>query len=171
MKNFIIGLPKKAQDPEGDLKSFLINRIANKYPYLTPDYENKPKWAYKDISYAGPEDGIGFGLSRYNDVTYCGKCPFNNSVFNNIPKVNIYDDFNEAMRMLDNFAKPKNPFYKPNYDYKDMFGRPVKVYDNFIQVGYDIIPKYITPKYYENISEEIKITITDITISIKKFMF
>lgn len=43
---------------------------------------------------------------------------------------------------------------KPDYDFKDIFGRPVRVFSNFIQVGYDIIPKYVPVTEIEYLSVE-----------------
>ena len=53
-----------------------------------------------------------------------------------------------------------------DYDFKDEFGTPVKIFDNFVQIGYEVIPiafgslNYLKPKT--------KKTIIDITINIKK---
>ena len=58
-------------------------------------------------------------------------------------------------------------FFAPDYmdDFEDEFGTPIRIFDNFVQIGYDIIP--IMPGSLNHLKPKTKKTIIDITIKIK----
>ena len=45
------------------------------------------------------------------------------------------------MNALDIYAKKNYPF-KKDYDFDDEFGTPIKIFDNFVQIGYEISTVY-----------------------------
>ena len=65
---------------------------------------------------------------------------------------------------LDIYAKKNYPF-KKDYDFEDEFGTPIKIFDNFVQIGYEIIP--IATGSLNHLKSKTKKTIIDITIKIK----
>lgn len=175
MKTFLIGLPEKKQDNKGFLKNYLINKIANKYPWLTMDGIDGPKNEKTSMQYAGPGDYIAFGLSpKYNVSALrpsswfepCKDCPCYTCPFNSVYKYNKYnllDDFDIAMKKLDEYANSINCPLDKGYDFK-WFGLPVRIYQNFAQIGNTYIPKYngmfqlpsdLTDKQKENINNVI----------------
>lgn len=178
MKQFLIELPEKKYDKTGMLKNYLINEIAKKYPYLTMDGIDGPKNEHTSMQYAGPGDYIAFGISpKYNVSalrpsswtnpyadTPCYTCPFN-SVYK-YEKYNMLSQFDIAMKKLDEYAKSTNCQLDKGYDFK-WFGLPVRIYQNFIQIGNTYVPKcgnmYILP---DDLSEKQKETINNVIINI-----
>ncbi len=176
MKSFYFKLPSKKQDNNGTLKEYIINKIADKYPWLSMDGIDGPK-SYSSLQYAGPEDYIAFDASPKYDVCAvrpysweqykpscpCYKCPFD--IFDTTNKYDLASEFDIAMKKLDEYAYNKG-YYDKGYDYK-WFGLPVKAYQNFIQVGNTFIPKknntYIIPS---DLSIEQKTTINNVIINI-----
>lgn len=72
-------------------------------------------------------------------------------------KYNLEDEFFKAIAGLSSLAK--------DYDFEDEFGTPIRIFDNFVQIGYDIIP--IMPGSLNHLKPKTKKTIIDITIKIK----
>lgn len=72
-------------------------------------------------------------------------------------KYNLEDEFFKAIAGITPFAK--------DYDFEDEFGTPIRIFDNFVQIGYDII--HITPGSLNYLKPKTKKTIIDITIKIK----
>jgi hypothetical protein len=177
MKTFYFELPSKADDNKGFLKNFLINRIAKKYPFLTIDGIDGPK-TESSVQYAGPGDYIAFNNEdsvyhvsavypdswfKVSEEVPCFKLPFETRF---VEKYNLLDEFDIAMKKLDAYAKSINCPLDKGYDYK-WFGMPVRVYQNFIQIGMMYIPKKnniaILPS---NMTEKQKTTITNVIINI-----
>ena len=52
-----------------------------------------------------------------------------------------------------------------DYDFEDIYGTPIKIFHNFVQIGYDIIP--ITPGSLNYLKPETKKTIINLTIKVK----
>lgn len=151
MKTYIFELPEKKYDNKGFLKNAVINHIAEKYPFLSMDGIDGPK-TYKSLQYAGPGDFITLGLSDKYDISFIRKndwyngcsscdnyhCPF--SSLKKPEKYNLLSQFDIAMKKIDEYAKSKGYALDKGYDYK-WFGLPVRIYQNFVQIGMTIIPK------------------------------
>lgn len=164
MKSFTIELPNKKQDNNGFYKNYLIKRLLSSYPELTIDGIDTEETPYS-YQYIGPSGRIGFGSDYYTrcDVAKhknCKYCPFNKP-----ENYNIATQFELAMKKLDDYAKLKRG-YKPLYDFLLPDGTPVREYSNFIQVGYNMIPKKGYHNYFNGLSNEEKINITNIIIVI-----
>lgn len=163
MKSYIFELPEKKHDNKGFLKNFVINHIANKYPFLTMDGIDGPK-TESSLQYAGPGDFITLGMHPHYHVSSmkkCYDCPFKQS-----EKINLLSDFDIAMKKLDDFANNTGQYLDKGYDYK-WFGTPVRIYQNFVQIGMTIIPKkgdyFILP---DNLSEKEITTINNVILNI-----
>lgn len=157
IKQFVVGLPSKAKDYAGELKSKILNKIANNYPNLTWHGIDCEECPLNSVSYAGPGDYLTFGIDsnmnvaafnkRYYNPNYSGTCYYNSIPLNldhryaGAPK--FYDaetQLDIAMYKLHEYAKFVKEQQKiKGYDFEYQ-GQPVKIYPKFIQVGYSIIP-------------------------------
>lgn len=165
MKSFTISMPNMKADSKGVYKNYLLKRLLLSYPELTIDGIDSSESDY-NYQYIGPNDRIIFGPSPYSrcDISkYCNLryCPF----FNITENYNIATDFEKAMKKLDDYYKEKYG-YKKLYDFKLPDGTPVKEYQNFIQIGYNIIPKDNMYYYLNNLSEKNKTIINNFIVII-----
>lgn len=164
MKNFIITLPNKDKDPKGSLKNFLAEQIITKYPYLSVAGIDKPN-NNPGIQFAGPGDAFTFGASRTHDVSWIAK-PFVRAV----PKAktyDLYDNFFEAMQAIDSYASRNE-----DKDILDgyIFNKPYRIYDSFIQIGNEIIPKY-NRNYYNSLPSAQKNVLNLVIVNITNIMY
>lgn len=160
MKSFTITLPNSKADSKGIYKNYLLKRLLLSYPELTIDGIDSPESEYS-YQYIGPNDQILFGIQPYSlcDVSKCKNfryCPF----FEREENYNIATDFERAMKKLDDYYKEKYG-YKKLYDFKLPDGTPVKEYQNFIQIGYNIIPKNNMYYYLNNLRNKEKSVINN----------
>lgn len=102
MKNFIITLPEKKNDPKGILKNFLAKTIIKKYPWLSVSGIDEP-FGLPGIQYAGPGDALTFGASKKHDVSWIAN-PYTWMV-DDSKKFDLYNDFFTTMNLLEDFAK------------------------------------------------------------------
>lgn len=88
------------------------------------------------------------------------------------PKFNIngieINDFISACMFLDNYKKT-HIFGKDEYDFELPDGTPVRIFDDEIQIGYEIydFDSLLIPKFYTTIPEKKKKIIIDIAIKLK----
>lgn len=130
-------LPKK-NNSTNNFKESLAEKFLNAYPWL-----------------GGPKKGkTTVDLHLLNNISTNLSYTANDFLSN---KYNLEDEFFKAIAGINSFTK--------DYDFEDEFGTPIRIFDNFVQIGYDIIPiksgslNYLKPKT--------KKTIIDITIKIK----
>ncbi len=180
MKSFTIQLPHKNLDNNGTVKNRILNAIQEKLPFAKwhgihcdedPDYS---------IAYAGPNDYLG--ITNFNNMTHfcalnkkffdpCKKCyahcPFAKECMN----MTNYDgltEFDIAMRKLNKYAKwlaeqEEDPGYDFLYE-----GTPVRIYQNFIQIGNSIIPLNNTISTLNRFNKKKKDNYINIIINISK---
>lgn len=72
-----------------------------------------------------------------------------------------YADFKHAIDHILSLYNDRADFYLPD-------GTPVRIFEDEIQVGYELIPFYKIKKDYSNISDTVKKAIIDIYITISK---
>ncbi len=72
-----------------------------------------------------------------------------------------YADFKHAVDHILSLYNDRADFYLPD-------GTPVRIFEDEIQVGYELIPFYKIEKDYSNISDTVKKAIIDIYITISK---
>ena len=72
-----------------------------------------------------------------------------------------YADFKHAVDHILSLYNDRADFYLPD-------GTPVRIFEDEIQVGYELIPFYKIEKNYSNISDTVKKAIIDIYITISK---
>lgn len=177
MKTFTFTLPKN-NDTAKIYKNKLMDRIVTAYPWLTVESETDYPYSNYDIKYAGAGDTITLGISKTHNVSWLphelytdmtseelalklfGIDPYNNINFN------LETEFSKAMNALNLYAL-KNCPYEKDYDFINEFGTPVKIFDNFIQIGYDIIP--IEAGSMNHLKPKTKKVILDIIIKIKNY--
>lgn len=166
MNTYTFTLPKNIIKAN-TYKNKLINRIVNAYPWMTID--SKHDYPYSDIGieYMRPGDAFSVGISNTHNISWLPKETFNVADLIGIQNYNLETEFEAAINALTKYANTHYPFYvEKGYDYKDMFGRPVKIFDDFVQIGYDIIPRKDS-YYFTNMKPEMKKTIIDIVIKVK----
>jgi|WetSurMetagenome_2_1015567.scaffolds.fasta_scaffold03396_6 hypothetical protein len=154
MKKFTFKLDKGNnsinRNAENDLSSFVANNIINKYPFIAGIDLNR-------------EDNI-FGRNSFNK---CDVCPFNNTcIYNNVhraPKINGSDNMYIYLK--------DGEWYTGRDDYDFLWdGVPVKIHNDYVQVGYDIVPRSYFPTdiYFNGNPRMINRTVIEIIIKIKK---
>lgn len=166
MKTYTFTLPKK-ENTAKTYKESLMKRVVTAYPWMTVESKSDYPSCDYGIEYAGAGDYITLGLSKTHNIGWmpkeCASCPFK-CWGDNVINFDLETEFYNAMNALNLYAKENYPFIK-DYDFEDEFGTPIKIFDNFVQIGYDIIPiatgslNYLKPKT--------KKTIIDIVIKIK----
>lgn len=167
MKSYTFTLPKNKKSAK-TYKESLMDRVINAYPWMTVASKIDYPYTVFGVENAGPGDMITLGLSKTHDVDWlpkeCADCPFM-CYGDDVVNFDLETEFFNAVDALNCYAKEHCPF-DVDYDFKDVFGTPVKIFDNFVQIGYDVIPiatgslNYLKPKT--------KKTVIDITINIKK---
>lgn len=138
MKTFTIELPNVKADRKGIYKNYLLNRLAQSYPELIISGMDNQE-LITSLKYVGPNDKIVIGNNPFSRADVSG-CPFYSTCRFAKKDYNIATDFERAMKALDEYYKEKLG-YKKLYDFKLADGTPVKEYQNFIQIGYNVIPK------------------------------
>lgn len=165
MKSFTITTPNKKCDATGEYKNYLLKRLITSYPELVIDGIDTEETPFS-YQYIGPNNKIRFGADYYSrcDVakyTKCRYCPFEYEEEN----YNLATQFELALKRLDDYAKAKRD-YKALYDFRLADGTPVREYNNFIQVGYKLIPKNDLRGYFYNLPKEEKTVINNVIIMI-----
>lgn len=160
MKTYTFTLPKN--NTAKTYKEKLMDRMITAYPWLTA--ESKIDYPYHGygVEYAGAGDIITLGVSKTHDIGWLpgGAYAFTTDNCN----FDLETEFFKAVKAIDIYAKSHYPFEK-DYDFEDEFGTPVKIFDNFIQIGYDIIP--IATGSLNHLKPKTKKLILDITIKVK----
>lgn len=152
--NFIIELPNKEIDNTGTYKNWLLNdTVFKKYPYLKSDATHSPTPLYRDISYAGPLDGILFDSKTAYDMTYLPKSLLSSGYYSKTPKYNLYYDYDKIEKLLADYARSK--YVEDPYDFT-INGIPVTICGTYIRIGNSIIPKGAGFGYFNSLTPEIK---------------
>lgn len=140
--------------------NYILNRLMQTYPELVTEDILKSNMDNKGYWYNKPYTNNSFILLPKDCYTDCVYCPYNNKNF-----FNYASKFEEALMRLNQYAKNKYG-YDQLYDFELADGTPVKEYNNFIQVGYRIIPKNDYRGYYSSLSSREKTVINNIVIVI-----
>lgn len=164
MKKYTFTLPKN-NNTATEYKNKLMERVITAYPWLTVeglDYPTK-EWG---VANAIAGDAIALGISKTHNVSWapaeCLACPF--KCFDGAINFDLEKEFPLAMAALNKYALENLPFEK-DYDFEDEFGTPIKIFDNFVQIGYEIIP--IQFGSLNHLKPKTKKLIIDIVIKIK----
>lgn len=161
MKTYTFTLPKNNNTAK-TYKEKLMDRMITAYPWLTAESKiDYPRHDY-GIEYAGAGDMITLGVSKTHDIGWLpeGSYAFTTDNYN----FDLETEFFNAIKAVDLYAKKNYPFAK-DYDFEDEFGTPIKIFDNFVQIGYDIIP--IATGSLNHLKPKTKKLILEITIKIK----
>lgn len=160
MKTYTIGLPNSYNDSTGSVKNYILNTIAEQFPFFKWNTNEEEKDF--NICYAGPTDRLVFNFNKEKPKFFA----FNKRFWNPFKKYDTFEntehyssfDVAKAMRKLRKYAKLYNEYLAdPGYDYLTESGEPVRIYKDFIQIGNTIIPfkKYgfysFSPKKEENL--------------------
>lgn len=149
---FAVELPTVAQDPNGFYKKGLVDKLINNYPWLKvaglddPSFTKNGKYI-RGIDYAGAGSVLTFGTAKSHDVNWVERPDYVREK-GYTPIYNLAKDWSTVVNRLDAFAKSKKPVYRHNYSQSNasttiyVGGTVVEVFDNFIKIGYNIIPRY-----------------------------
>ena len=166
MKKYTFTLPNN-NDTAKKFKNQMMEKVITAYPWLTIDSKFDFPKSDIGVEYAKAGDAITLGVSKTHNVSWapkeCLKCPFS-CLKDNVINFNLDTEFPLAMAALNKYAMEVIPF-KKDYDFEDEFGTPIKIFDNFVQIGYEIIPiKYGSLNHLKPTTKK---TIIDIVIKIK----
>lgn len=180
MKSFTIHLPKYNLDSKGTVKNRIMKAIEEKLPFAKWHGIHTPEHPDLSVAYAGPEDYLAI-TNINNDAYFCAlnkkffnpcrkctaTCPFAKEPLN----FNNYDSLTEldfALRKIEKYAKwLAEQEEDPGYDFIYM-GQPVRIYQNFIQIGNAIIPLNDITSTLNRFSEKKKDNIINVIINISK---
>lgn len=180
MKSFTINLPKYNLDNKGTVKNRIMKAIEEKLPFAKWHGIHTEEHPDLSVAYTGPEDYLG--ITNLKDTVYfhalnkkffdpCRKCtalcPFAKKPFD----LNNYDgltEFDLAMRKINAYAKwLEEQEEDPGYDF--LYGNtPVRIYQNFIQIGNSIFALNDITSTLNRFSEKKKDNIINIIINISK---
>lgn len=165
MKKYTFTLPKN-NNTATEYKNKLMERVITAYPWLTIEGLDYPKAEFGGVFNATAGDAIGFGISTKHNVSWvpaeCLTYPFKR--LDGAINFDLEKEFPLAMAALNKYALENLPFEK-DYDFEDEFGTPIKIFDNFVQIGYEIIP--IQFGSLNHLKPKTKKLIIDIVIKIK----
>ena len=179
MKSFTISLPNKNLDNNGTVKNRLLKAIQEKLPFAKWHGLHCEENEDHSISYAGPHDRLGLSFDNqvyfyalnkrfFNPCKRCTGvlCPFAKERFN----LNDYDgltEFDLALRKINQYAEWLKKQEDPGYDFL-YFGTPVRIYQNFIQIGNTILRLNDVNSTLNLMSEKKKENMINIIINISK---
>jgi len=155
MKTYI-NIPKETKvENTTSWKNTIIANIATKNPWLTNTWNG----TYNEPSYIN---------SDYYDIKTTVAKP--KTISFSLGDLSMFDSY------ISDISKIKMnmygiPYYDDSYDFKDIFGNKVKIFDNFIKIGYDIIPRNLNLAYFNTLIPEKKKVIIEIIIKLKNYSF
>jgi hypothetical protein len=166
---FTIKFPRKKVDPKGTYKNYLLHRLIDSYPeLLIAGIDNNNEYDPRGYQYVGPSEEILIVNEIDRPKGYMNVMGISNRFRKNmtrngvnVPEFDLGTEPQKIMAMIDRLIKRQNG-YKKLYDFKLPDGTPVKEYDNFIQVGFEIIPKEGTYRFLETLNKTNKKRVTTI---------
>lgn len=181
--NFAVEL--SANDVRGFYKKGLMDRIVNDYPWLTvagidAPYTTPGGKQITGVEYAGAGNVLTFGTAKQHDVNWVRRPDYVREK-GYAPVYDIVKDWNTILNRLDSFARdrkpapvynrcvgcPYNKTTETNRSFYLSDGTKVTVFDNFIKIGYTIIPRTADVVYFQKLPtpviEKIKLTLITIT--------
>ena len=179
MKSFTINLPKYNLDNKGTVKNRIMKAIQEKLPFAKWHGIHTEENPDLSVAYAGPEDYLGItdfennvyfhALNKkfFNPCRECSAlCPFAKT-HNGIRNYNGLTEFDIALRKIEAYAKWLEEQEDPGYDF--LIGNtPVRIYQNFIQIGNSIFALKDITSALNRFSEKKKDNIINIIINISK---
>ena len=179
MKSFTINLPKYNLDNKGTVKNRIMKAIQEKLPFAKWHGIHTEENPDLSVAYAGPEDYLG--ITNFKNNVYfhalnkkffdpCRECsalcPFAKT-HNGIRNYDGLTEFDIALRKINAYAKWLEEQEDPGYDF--LYGNtPVRIYQNFIQIGNSIFPLNDINSSLNRFKEEKKNTFINIIINISK---
>ena len=179
MKSFTINLPKYNLDNKGTVKNRIMKAIQEKLPFAKWHGIHTEENPDLSVAYAGPEDYLGItdfennvyfhALNKkfFNPCRECSAlCPFAKT-HNGIRNYDGLTEFDIALRKIEAYAKWLEEQEDPGYDFL-YENTPVRIYQNFIQIGNSIFALKDITSTLNRFSEKKKDNIINIIINISK---
>lgn len=163
--NNILGNVNSNNSKKQVLNSLLMSQLGKKLGFearkpKAPKFESAVVFAF-DVETHKPKAPKFESAAMHYCPGKCHNCPFQCA-----KKKTVYDEWNELMMLLERLAAKS----KPDYDYKDIFGRPVRIFPNFVQVGYEIIPRFVEVSTYEKLTIETRDLMIEVISHSKKYV-
>ena len=180
MTKFAVSLPEVNTATGAFYKKSLIDTITTKYPHLSvaglddPFYTRSGKKKIRGVEYAGPGNLLTFGTAKDHDINWVERANYACSKGYQ-PIYDLVKDYNTILNKLDVFAKERKPVCsQPSNKYGitinvNINGTPVEVYDNFIKIGYTIIPRSLTTELLMTYEPKLVKEITYLVQSVRNF--
>ena len=179
MKSFTINLPKYNLDNKGTVKNRIMKAIQEKLPFAKWHGIHTEENPDLSVAYAGPEDYLGItdfennvyfhALNKkfFDPCRECSAlCPFAKT-HNGIRNYDGLTEFDIALRKIEAYAKWLEEQEDPGYDF--LYGNtPVRIYQNFIQIGNSIFPLNDINSTLNRFKKEKKDNFINIIINISK---
>ena len=179
MTSFTINLPKYNLDNKGTVKNRIMKTIQEKLPFAKWHGIHTEENPELSVAYAGPEDYLcitnfennvyfhALNKKFFDPCRECSAlCPFAKT-HNGIRNYDGLTEFDIALRKIEAYAKWLEEQEDPGYDF--LYGNtPVRIYQNFIQIGNSIFALKDITSALNRFSEKKKDNIINIIINISK---
>lgn len=180
MTSFTINLPKYNLDNKGTVKNRIMKAIQEKLPFAKWHGIHTEENPELSVAYAGPEDYLcitpiknnvcfhALNKKFFDPCRECtAMCPFAKKKFS-LKNYDGLTEFDLALRKIEKYAKWLSEQEEdPGYDF--LYGNtPVRIYQNFIQIGNSIFPLNNINSSLNRFKEEKKNTFINIIINISK---
>lgn len=150
--SFTFDLKSKNNNAVEKLRSSMRNVISNKVPFLFPQKKETSVLMVNDFVTLRRPTTTSFEYGSYTPYATVKQS-----------RMDLYDAFLDAINRYETFLAVS--YYKPDYDAVFM-GRPVRFFDNFIQIGYDIIPRYTNRNQFYSLPVNVLVSIKETVVII-----
>ena len=150
--SFTFDLKSKNNNAVENLRSSMRNVISNKVPFLFPQKKETSVLMVNDFVTLRRPTTKSYQYSPYTPYATVKR-----------PSYDLYTEFFDAIGRYETFLAVG--YYKPDYDAVFM-GRPVRFFDNFIQIGYDIIPRYTKREQFYSLPTNVLVSIKETVVII-----
>lgn len=149
--SFTFDLGSKKNNAIENLRSSMRNTISNRVPFLFQQPATPVVMVNDFVTLRRPTTK-SYQYSPYTPYATVKR-----------PSYDLYTEFFDAIGRYETFLAVG--YYKPDYDAVFM-GRPVRFFDNFIQIGYDIIPRYTKREQFYSLPANVLISIKETVVII-----
>jgi len=185
---FAVVLPSAQLDNTGFYKKGLMDKIINKYPWLTVAGLDEPSYlqsgrALRGVEFAGAGNVITFGTAKSHNVNWIERADYAREK-GIAPVYDLIKDWNTVVSKLDAFAIARKPapayrntcygcsgcsYYnsQPTGSKFYVGGQLVEVFDGFIKIGYNIIPRTASVSSFYGFTPAQLRTVESVIITIK----
>ncbi len=174
--NFMVRIPSANLDNSGFYKQLFLKQV-EKYPWLSVAGLDAPYYTpngnyIRGVEYAGAGKLITVGTAKYHDVNWVKNAEYAAGK-GYAPVYDLQKEWPKAVKALERFANARKPRFNSysgansSYYSTSVGGSNVEVYDNFVKIGYTIIPKVATNNTFVKYTPEQTETILKVIITLR----